>query len=61
MFKLVKHLHPENAPGPILVTEFGIVKLVKEPQPRNAPCPISVTESGIIKLVKELYSLKAKD
>ena len=40
-------MHPENAPPPIDVTEFGMVMDVRDVHPENAPPPIDVTESGI--------------
>ena len=40
---LVKPLHPENTPQPMLVTLTGIVTLVKSQHPQNAYSPMLVT------------------
>ena len=48
MFKEVRPLHPEKAPGSIVVTEFGMVKEVKLLHPSKALVPIVVTLFGII-------------
>ena len=45
---------PENAPSPMLVTEFGITMLVKLPQLWNAQPPMLIKEAGKIMLVKLL-------
>jgi len=44
MVTLVKLLQPQNARGPIDITEEGIVILVKLVQPKNTLFPIDVTE-----------------
>ena len=51
MVTLVKLLHPENAPSPILVTLSGIVMFVRLVQLENAQPPILVTPSSMVTLV----------
>ncbi len=48
---------PQNAPPPIVVTEFGISTLVKLLHLANADSPIVVTEFGISTLVKLMQLL----
>ena len=47
----VSDVHPSKAPGPIFVTESGMITLVSEAQFLNALYAIVVTELGISTLV----------
>ncbi len=49
---LVRPEQPENAPSPMLVTEFGMVTLVRLEQSENASLPMLVTEFGMVTLVR---------
>ena len=59
---VIKELQPSNAPYPIWVTDFGMVKLLKELQSRNASSPIVIfADSGMVRLVNELQQANAPD
>ena len=60
MLMLVRELHEENAPFPMLVTPPGILMQAREEHKENAKSPKNVTLSGMLMLVSDSHPVNAE-